>query len=653
MAIPVEVPLAKHFSKDRISDIEKYLSERLEARKRGLTNMMTEKIKTWRKVYAGTPREKTKSFPWQNASNVVVKLVRSFSDQLAAKIVMGSVAMEPVFVADLVGDFKANQHAEDQREAVQDWMGYNAHEPSRWNLIPKYGIWTRNFVKYGFSAMKLMPERRVEQMIVSEGATGPIFTEFTRYDGPVCLPIMFEDFLMSPTTVELIRDACLFQRARLEKWQVERLRYDRSFDRAAVAEALLRPTRQGPDRNQQDIENESGARSDTDPVNDQWDMYEAHYQYQVMGKTFRCISTLFADDMGQQCTFVKHVFNWLPENSIPYIGAWLAPDGERAYAPGFCELLADYQEETSQIHNRRGDAATAANTSIFRIGSGQQIDSQFSFYPMATFTGDKDSLEVIQLGREARETIKDEQMTLNLAQDLAGVGPSSSGQGAGTVNKKGSYSAMGSFPTLQEGNTRANLITTEFRVSHYTLGRLALLYDAYFGVEQKDRNALGKKGEYLEMALQNVKEGKIALPIRAATGSVNKEIEKQNLMLLFNNVRAHWQFVAQLMQTAENPMAPPQLKDYVMQVVVASNILTRKICKEFAIEDPSSIVPEPRGIKEATEDAERKFEAAKMQRALSAGANGQGTGAPGPAQLPQPQAPGAPGAGSDQPLITQ
>ena len=46
------------------------------------------KITQWRKIYSGTPKEKTKSFPWQNASNVVPQIVGSFVDQLTAKIIM-------------------------------------------------------------------------------------------------------------------------------------------------------------------------------------------------------------------------------------------------------------------------------------------------------------------------------------------------------------------------------------------------------------------------------------------------------------------------------------------------------------------------------------------------------------------------------------
>ena len=54
----------------------------------------------------------------------------------------------------------------------------------------------------------------------------------------------------------------------------------------------------------------------------------------------------------------------------------------------------------------------------------------------------------------------------------------------------------------------------------------------------------------------------------------------------------------QLLQQASNPMAPPQLQDYMGQLMLGGNLLMKKICKDFGIADPSSILPEPLGVQE-------------------------------------------------------
>jgi hypothetical protein len=201
-------------------------------------------------------------------------------------------------------------------------------------------------------------------------------------------------------------------------------------------------------------------------------------------------------------------------------------------------------------------------------------------------------------------------MTLQLAQDRAGVGPSSAGQGAGTVNKKGSYSAMGTYSVMQEGDTRANLSKTGFKHSHYSLGRLKILFDAHFGIPEQDIVAFGKQGKALKMALESIRKKKLILPIRAATGSINKEVEKQNEMLLLNNHRAHWQQQMGILQALQSPMISPIQKDYLWQTFLGANLLMTKIDKDFGFEDPSAILPSPGG---ADEQAQMAHKEAQMQ----------------------------------------
>src|ERR1700689_5132826 len=170
MPIPVEIPLTKHFSPERIAEIDGYCRDRLRGMKTGLREIREEKIQAWRKVWTGEPREKTQSFPWQNASNLVIQLVGSFESQLTAKIVMATIASEPLWVVDLLGEWARDEHGEEQRQAIADWLQFSGLEPTHLNALDKYVVWIRTMVKYGLGAMKLMPEMMVEQVAtVSDG----------------------------------------------------------------------------------------------------------------------------------------------------------------------------------------------------------------------------------------------------------------------------------------------------------------------------------------------------------------------------------------------------------------------------------------------------------------------------------------------------
>jgi len=612
MPLPVELPISKHFPKDRQTEIAKYVDDRLTALTQSLRQLREDKITQWRRIYMGMPREKVKSFPWQNASNMVVQLVGSYVDQLKAKFLMSIFGMDPLFEVDLNGVWDRSEHAEEQREALQAWRAYTGLESSKLNLLPKYEAWASTIIRYGMGAIKLLPSRTVEQVATTVTESGTVlFEEHVRHDGPVALPLIFEDFLIPLTVSEIEHSPFTAQRARMSRFDLEAMKYDKTYDKTAVEKVLVQPDRVGSERTEQELKIDQGTQSSSgDPTADEWDIYECYFPYQVAGKTFQLI---YIYHLGTKST-LKAVFNWLPENSIPFIKGVLGYDGERSYGFGFCEMLKDYQEEVSAIHNRRGDASTLANTNIFRVGSGTQLDANFSVFPNAIFPGETGAFEAVPLGRTANETIKDESMTLQLATDRAGVGPSSSGSGSGTVGKKGIYSAMGTYAVMQEGDTRANLNKTSFKQAHVLLGRQATLYDAYFGISEKDMKSLGKQAEHLKKALENIKAGRISLPIRAATGSINKEVEKQNLMLLLNNVRSHWQMETQMIQAAENPMLSAMQKDYLLQTVIAGNMLMTKIIKEFGITDPSAILPEPAGIQMESDQMHQQILQQKAQQ---------------------------------------
>lgn len=200
------------------------------------------------------------------------------------------------------------------------------------------------------------------------------------------------------------------------------------------------------------------------------------------------------------------------------------------------------------------------------------------------------------------------------------------------MNKKNQYSAMGTFQVMQEGNTRGNMTITSFRHSHYCIGRKVMLYDSNFGIRAMEIEARGKGGKFLKMALDNYKKGRIILPIRAATGTVNSEVEKQNLMLLLNNVRAHGQQLTQLLQAAANPMNPPEVQHFLYSFISASNLLMERITRAFIAGDVSAYLPEPLGAEE---------KAAMLEQVVRAQMQPQGGQPNQPQQNPQQPGPQA------------
>lgn len=589
MPAPVALPISKQFSPDVQKEIDTYVCRNIDALMNQWRELRTTKISSWRKVYRATPREKYKSFPWKNASNLVPRVVASFADQLTARLVMGLYGTDPLFPAGIVGTFSKDEMGEEQRTAVETFLSQSGKSPADLNLFYTEFAWLANCVKYGFSVLKHPWETIVEQVAEAEVGGKVVFRDHVKYDAPRPSPILFEKFLCPLTVAEFEQANFISHIVTLNEFELRDRAARGLYPQSAVDTVLSQPDRLGPDQAQRESQNDIAGGSNASEVQKEWDLHECYFPFLHNGKRFHIIETYHFLSK----TKLRAVFNFFPDNGLPFKMARLGTDGESILGMGFCSILGMYQEEVAQIHNQRRDSGTLANTTIIRASRASQLDTNFSIYPMAVLPGEEGEYSFEQVGRPMTETIKEEQMTLQLATDAAGVGPSASGSGAGTVNKKGAYSAMGTFATSQEGNTRGNLHQTSSRFAHLSLGNDLLKYYAHFGVSDTRLQSMGEMGKHLKLALENVRKGRIWIPIYAATGSINKEIEKQNLLLLNQNFRAHWQQIAGMLAALDNPMTPPDVKEYTKDTVNAANILMTRIARDFGIEDPSRVLPEP------------------------------------------------------------
>jgi hypothetical protein len=119
------------------------------------------------------------------------------------------------------------------------------------------------------------------------------------------------------------------------------------------------------------------------------------------------------------------------------------------------------------------------------------------------------------------------------------------------------------------------------------------------------------------MALDNVKAGRLILPIRSATASINKELEKQNDMLLTQVMQRHHMGISQILQAVNNPSLPPELKQFMVGWIDSASLLMSRILRNFGHDDISRMLPERKIVEQIEE----------QEGASSHGGNSKGNGA--------------------------
>ncbi|KKM70396.1 hypothetical protein LCGC14_1441200, partial [marine sediment metagenome] len=426
-------------------------------------------------------------------------------------------------------------------------------------------------------------------LVKSDGTGRLDFARVTTYDGPRPEKLAFEDFWVPPAAKTIEQADIKIHRRRMQKWELEERRFFQVYDTSKVDEILKVPDRLSPISIQQQKEQDASARTSSSYGYAEWDIYECWLRYRNGGKLSRIIATYHE----RSNTLLRAHYNFYPDRAEPFITSRLFIRDGMFYGYGFAEMVGMLQEEISQIHNQRRDNSTVANTKVWRVNPDSKLHQGYRIYPSAMVPAEKDEIEPLTHGEVSRLTVEEEQLSINLAERRTGVASSQQGYGAGTMHgRKGVYTAMGTMALLQEGNSRTDLNVSDMRYADTKIGRLLTKEYAAFGIGQ--RAALfGKVGELLDRAFEAVRSGRIGLPIYSSTASINREVEKQNDLMLTGVMSRHYQTISGMLQQASSEMMPPKVRDYLNKAIESSDFLMKEVMRHFGYNEVERYVPEP------------------------------------------------------------
>ena len=627
MSLPKITSCSEYFGADSMNDLREYSFKYLDSLRTQLRTIRTSRVTDMRRILEGKPKEEIKSFPWQYASNVVVQLVASFTDQLAARMVMGIHNTLPIFPVKMLGMLPPDLQPEKKRELLEDFLATTAIDPSTMNLMETEYTWFRNAIAYGCQALKI---NMVDE--TSYRVRGKEAVLVKGYKGPDLMTVEYEDFLMPAEVMPVSRMPFKAQAIHLSRWDIEQRIASGVWDAAEAAKILAAPTQTESSQPRLTVNSDQKISPSASEDAQIFDIYECHLKYIHQDKVFDCILTLHPETKANP----KSIFKFYPADIQEFLLIRFGGYGKRAYGLGLIEALQDYQEEVTQIHNQRRDAATCANTNVLRVTPGSQLDTMTTLYPMGIIPAAPGSIEWLQLGRNPTETIQDENLVRQEAAERAGVHPSFSGAGSGGPNKKGVYSAMGTMSVMQEGNSRTDMNLALFRNAHVLLGQTLLGLYAEFGAGKEVLKRYGEDAPLLEEALEAYAAGTMRAVVRAGTASVNKEVEKQNLMMMMQNLRQHYQQAVGMLQMIENPMTPPDIRTYMAEALQGLNTLMRWAIRNFGVsEGGQDVVPKTEKFVAKTQQQQKQKQLAQ-QVAQPVPINQGQTQPPQPAQPPVP-----------------
>lgn len=581
------------FGEDVNHEIEVWLYEQIRIRKQQYEQMFKNQIPKWRRISEGKPREKEKSFPWPGASNLVYQLVGQEIDNLTARVLGLVYATSPLqYFRYLAKTNDPHRQAEKARilETFFDMCGY---EPSQLDLYHHDSLWLTDSARLGTSWAKVRPENRLEVVRVGHTDANMGGVEESLYKGPKVDKLRFESILNDPAA-NTPEESCILIHIRpLNRKDLEERVFKGWYKEEAVKSILGNPDRHAPSENVKNELRKKGIQeTESEKVLAEWDIYECWFPWFSGKKKYRLVYWYHYKSK----TVMNRVFNFMPDNDIPFVRTKLNSGDEGMNGKGYAEMLESYQEEISTCKNQRQDATTMGILGINRISPmNKNIDRYFKLYPGAAQPFGKDEFEHIDVGNPAMvgASAENENMMIQQAHDRAGVSPAVAGSGTGSFNKKGQYGSMGTLAVMQDSNTVTNYRQSDFRHARVKLAtKLVKMYGAFGHGDQG--SMFGLDESLLEEALQDFLGKKVHIPIRAATASANKEVEKQNGILLSQHLMMHQKSVIQMLQAVSNPSIPPPVKDYFTDGIKSLVAMERRLLRDFGYDQPEEFAPEPK-----------------------------------------------------------
>lgn len=596
--MPAIRPVPINFGKDAKEDMWKFVEETTRYWFNRTRRFRETKLKEFARLYKGTPLGgETRDTPWPGASNIEIQVIAANSDNLLSRV-MAMYMTDPLWSAKIYGDIEAGK-GDDQRSAMERFLNNMALDPTELDFYRVEEAWFSSTIRNGTGIIKFPWLYSMETQIVSLGEIDDTANKFAtreiiRLDGPRPENIPLNKFL-TDTTVQKLDDSkfkchiITVSRKQLEDRKALKFFKDEDLD-AIIAQ---------PDRSQRDVLQEyidrgQGLDNYTEgTLSDEYDLYECWYKYQHNGDNYR----LLAIHHPLSKTRLAAWYNPYPDNMDIFEDAKLAYDDDQYYGYGFAEMLKAYQDEISECHRQRINAKTLSNTTAFRVNKNSKLHSILQFYPGVLVPADKDEIERLELNNPQADSLEGENLTLALVKERTGIDPATGGTGGGIVNqKRGIYSSQGTFAVLQQQNSRTGLRMSDMRSAHSRAGsKFAKLY-ANFGLGKKLRQ-FGDNADALREAFDNIKSGKLGLSVRASTASMNKELEKQNDIMLSQTLNQLYQGDAQIIQAMSMQGMPKELMEYYVETLRAKQALYKQIVQNFGHDDAARLIPVPSMLK--------------------------------------------------------
>jgi hypothetical protein len=575
---------------EKLQALQNYCCDKFWASVTSRNNQVQGMYQRWLDNYAGKPLQTVRTTPFYKASNFVPQLIRMHTDILSARILGLIFGTKPLWrPRTFIGQTPA-----EVLNAIGEWMdniclngGIDFYEP----------IDTSIFLtcKTGTQVIKSV---WCDDTTFVGGDKGPIpiHEEGLTFD-----VVPFDDFFPYPVTARTgAQTIANFHRLRFAKEEVEFRKSTKSWNERAT-ELLLKVGSKPNEGNPRDATAQSAGISLTVDVIRPYNVVEGWVRYELQpGKMFSLVVT-FNPYSRSADGILRCLYDYTPRGQGVFTDFRIMPRENLYWGYSIPEILEQSQEEQAQIHNARRDGNMIANVPAWKKKRLAQVGNPGTeWYPGKVFEVDNmEDLDVLAFNTNYNSAIEEESALIQLAERYTGISQAMQGFGTGTVGKKGIYSSQGTLALISEGNKRLDIFLKRMRRPFHRIGSQIFTSYRDFKSNAPEWQLYGQNGVFLKQAF-DIKEPDgfkgYFFDLGASDSSANKEVDRQNLLLMANTMAAYYQQILGLIPNVVQAPEGSPFKQLGLQILDGARDLANRILFSFDIFDRSKLLPDVRAI---------------------------------------------------------
>lgn len=536
---------------------------------------------TWRRQRLSRPEQKTKNYPWPNASNVTVPLSEMVTNALFATTKHKFSQRVPLLMAD-ASDSIYKAHAEALTNLISQMMESKHHVNIRKkNQTMFYDLVSMGtqFAKVPWDIRKWMFKRDGQQI------------EKVVMDSPNVIPIQLEDFFCKLHIDNLQEAPWIAVRSRMQEYELRQKQANGIF--VNVEQILGSEESEVLDARAEEMDDMNLSSTMTEDVSE-YDIYECHVFWDVDGDGVpEDVKLWFHKDDG---VILRAEFNELGVRDVVRMVYRAVP--YQLYGIGVGHMVQYLQHEADSTHNIRINSMHLSSLQGFVTKTGSRHLDNFQFKPLFNLRADNPDTDVKAFGFPdvSGSTFQAEAVTMNLAQQVTGASDALMGQPDSVAKSRTTTS--GYLMQQQQGYKLYEAISKNIEEAYAEIG-LMMVYQM---VSYPDRSAILAESLVSpedaallqEIFAMNVEDIPTRFRFKVQVTEIDKTEEAQlqkdmTLMQLHSMYTDRTiQLAMQIMQVQQMApqMAEPIMKLYVAQTKIMQDIIermTKKNPEEFTV----------------------------------------------------------------------